>query len=224
MRVEVVVGLTSALAVGAAPGGPVSRDVGVPGMEVAPPEAAVAVLDAMERGANAARACHADPLAGAGAPGETVALSFHVRSGRALGARVDPWVRQDVGACVQKALRDWSFAGVPDADVSWTFAVMPSAGPAPVVEATGLDVAPPSIGPAVQRALDRRAPDVRACREAHPSGASVVLGFAVYGGRVESTYTIASGGDPALATCVLERLRGWPFPSNVEGDAAWTVP
>lgn len=224
MRRRAAVLFAAAGSVGAAPGGPVSRDVGVLGMEVGPPEAAAAVLDAMERGANAARACHADPLVGAGADGETVVLSFHVRGGRALGARVDPWVRQDVGTCVQKALRDWAFTGVPDADVSWTFAVMPSAGPAPEAErARTLRLEPKAMALDVQRALDRQSTDVSACRATHPSGAPVVMGFAVYGGRVEMATTIESR-DPTLASCVLERLMGWPFPPDVDANVAWTVP
>jgi len=50
----------------------------------------------------------------------------------------------------------------------------------------------------------------------------VEIGWAVYGGAVESVYIVSnSTGDDALGKCMVNKLKRWKFDSSIEGDVSW---
>lgn len=51
------------------------------------------------------------------------------------------------------------------------------------------------------------------------------LGWSLRDGHVDGRpYVIdASSSDPRLAACVIDRVRGWRFPSDATGDVAWRI-
>lgn len=50
----------------------------------------------------------------------------------------------------------------------------------------------------------------------------VELGWAVYDGKVESAYVVSNGtGDAELGKCMVNKLKRWKFPGDVEGDVQW---
>lgn len=50
----------------------------------------------------------------------------------------------------------------------------------------------------------------------------VELGWAVYGGKVESVFIVSnSTGNTALANCMVSKLKRWEFDKGIEGDVSW---
>ena len=50
----------------------------------------------------------------------------------------------------------------------------------------------------------------------------VEIGWAVYGGVVESVYIVSNNtGDEELGKCMVNKLKRWKFDADIEGDVSW---